>query len=275
MSLYTVIGGNGFIGSELVSLLKSAGKDVYAPKRDCLDIFDKELGVVFYCAGFGECNKEPFNVLEANTVLLSDILKKSNFKRLIYISSTRVYIGQSNSEESADLVISHNDDRRLFNLTKLVSEELCLKSNKDCLIVRPSNVYGLALNSPLFLPSIVKDAVLNQEINMFVTKEYSKDYVSVKSLVKMLVKLSDYSGKHKVVNIAAGRNTSAIEIIKAIQEEQDCNINWMRDVKDEFFPETSVKLCNSLVTFVESDVLSDIKSMVKEFKLNLIDRKND
>ncbi|WP_337242221.1 NAD-dependent epimerase/dehydratase family protein, partial [Proteus faecis] len=75
--------------------------------------------------------------------------------------------------------IHTSDNRRLFNITKLAAEEICLKSNKNITIIRPSNVYGTAINSSLFLPSIVRDAIQKKEINMFVSPEYSKDYISV------------------------------------------------------------------------------------------------
>lgn len=54
------------------------------------------------------------------------------------------------SSETSDLIIRQDDNRRLFNLTKLVAEELCFKSGKPFTIVRPSNVYGVALKVPCF-----------------------------------------------------------------------------------------------------------------------------
>lgn len=109
--------------------------------------FYKDTGIVIYCAGNGDCQNTPFNVFQANCALLSDILQHSKFNRLVFMSSTRVYMNGNDTQENADLVVCRDDARRLFNLTKLVSEELCLKSGKDIVIVRPSNVYGVALNS--------------------------------------------------------------------------------------------------------------------------------
>ncbi|MCC9213027.1 hypothetical protein LOK03_08040 [Escherichia coli] len=60
------------------------------------------------------------------------------------------------AKENADLLICHNDNRKLFNLMKLAAEEICRLSKRNVIIVRPSNVYGLALNSKLFLPQIIK-----------------------------------------------------------------------------------------------------------------------
>ncbi|MFN7073919.1 NAD-dependent epimerase/dehydratase family protein, partial [Proteus mirabilis] len=80
---------------------------------------------------------------------------------------------------------------KLFNVTKLVAEYLCVKSKKNVIIVRPSNVYGLALNSSLFLPQIIKNAINNHKVDMYVNCDYEKDYVSVNDVVTVMYKLSE------------------------------------------------------------------------------------
>ncbi|MCV5223230.1 NAD-dependent epimerase/dehydratase family protein, partial [Escherichia coli] len=99
--------------------------------------------------------------------------------------------------ETDDLLVTAGDNRKLFNLTKLVAEELCIKSERDVTVVRPSNVYGLALNSTLFLPSIIRHAINNGEINMFVAPEYAKDYVSVNDVAKACVLLAEKQNTNK------------------------------------------------------------------------------
>lgn len=263
---YTVFGASGFIGSELVSFLRNNNIEVYTPQRDDPEIYTQDLGIVIYCAGNGDCGKNPLNVLNANTVLLSSIITRCNFTRLVYLSSTRVYINSMDSEESADLIVGGNDNRRLFNLTKLVAEELCLKSEKDCIIVRPSNVYGKAFSSPLFLPAITRDAITKGIVNMYVSPEYNKDYVSVHDVIDAIYFLSQNTLKHSIYNIASGINTRASEIAEILQKKTSCQIIWHDFRQEEKFPITNINRLKSEMKFVPQNVLDDMSGMIDNFK---------
>lgn len=271
MSLFTIFGGRGFIGTEFVEQLKLQGHDIFVPERDDLSIYDIDLGIVIYTAGYGDCKKNPFNVVEANLGLLSSILKNSKFSKLVYISSTRVYMNQLDSYEYCDLKVCSSDDRKLFNLTKLAAEELCLKSERECLIFRPSNVFGLALNSPLFLPAITRNAINHNLVEMYVDKDYSKDYIYVSDVVKSILEIlkKDIS-KNEIINIASGNNVRAIDIANILEKETGCNIVWHNNVAtQEIFPVTDVSVMNEFIDFTPINVLDALTGMIKDFKREL------
>ncbi|QMV51952.1 NAD-dependent epimerase/dehydratase family protein [Ewingella americana] len=262
---YTVIGGNGFIGGEIVNLLKENGENVNVPARDCEKIFNSDLGIVIFAAGNGDCVQRPFDVFNSNTRLLADILERAEFTQLVYISSTRVYMEQESSSEDANVTICNNDKRRLFNLTKLVSEELCLRSDKNTVIVRPSNVYGTAINSKLFLPSITRDAVNKKTVNMYVTPSYSKDYVSVKDVAEIIYKIS-LGCRQKIYNIASGINTAAQEIADLLQLYSHCNVVWHPGCRDDNFPITDISSIKDEFGFEPRNLSDDIYSMIISLK---------
>ena len=271
---YTVIGGRGFIGSKIVEKLEQAGCTVWVPKKEDTDLFSKNLGTVIYCAGHGDCNNGYLKVLESNTVLLAKIIEKATFTKLVYISSTRLYMGQNESNEFSDLTVLSGDPRRLFNLTKLVAEEILLKSNKNVVIVRPSNVYGLALNSPLFLPSIVRNAINHSKVDMYVSPEYAKDYVSVDDVASVTIKLAQMEDiASKVFNVASGENVTAREIANVLQKNTGCEIIWHENNVDEKFPQNNIELLKSKIDFQPKEVLSDLSNMISSFKSELSPQK--
>lgn len=268
MKKYTLIGGNGFIGSEIYKYLSERNCSVFVAPKDDSIVFEKDLGTIIYCAGHGDCLNNPNKVFDSNTSYLKKIIDNATFSRMIYISSTRVYMGsaEDNVSEESDVVIIKNDKRRLFNLTKLLSEELCFSSSKDIIVVRPSNVYGLAIKSPLFLPSITRDAINNGVVDMYVTPDYRKDYVSVHDVAKIIYELSIREKLNSsIYNIASGENTSAREIADILQKETMCNVVWHSVDNDEFFPITDISKIKSEFNFVPSKVTEDLKSMIEDF----------
>lgn len=274
----TVIGGRGFIGSEVVKVLSESGYNVHVPEKNAPEIFTQDLGIVIYCAGNGDCANNPMKVLDSNVTLLANILEKSNFDRLIYLSSTRLYVDRETSLETDPIIISPEDPRRLFNLTKLTAEELCLKSKKNIVILRPSNVYGPAINSPLFLPMIVKNALMKKHVDMFVVPEYAKDYLSVKDLtfaILEFVKMKDWSGVD-IFNVASGENVTAADIAKVIRSKTDCEVKWHPGFIGEKFPPSSIVKLQSIIAYRPSHVLSDLDKMIEEFsgllKINQSDK---
>ena len=113
---YTVIGGSGFIGSAMCNYLKNNNKNVFIPERDYHFSAGEDLGIVFYCAGYGDCINNYDNVIDANVLLLRKILNNVKFKKLVYVSSTRVYMNENCAKENADLLICHNGtDKILFH----------------------------------------------------------------------------------------------------------------------------------------------------------------
>lgn len=272
MALYTVFGGRGFIGSEIVSQLQAQGHSTFVPARDDTSLLERELGIVLYCAGNGDCKNTPFSVLEANVSLLAQLLQHAKFDRLLYVSSTRVYMNQTASKENENLTVCVDDNRRLFNLTKLVAEELCLKSGRNVCIVRPSNVYGVALNSPLFLPAITRNAINHSKVDMYITKDYAKDYVSVKDVAESCIILSsNNNSSQQIINIAAGYNITAIEIADVLQKSTGCEVIWHEvNLPEEKFPEINIaKIRDLFPTYSPNNVLVDLEGMIKSFTVEI------
>ncbi|WP_277053986.1 NAD-dependent epimerase/dehydratase family protein [Pseudoalteromonas marina] len=268
MQKVTIIGASGFVGSNLTKFLLSLGYDVYSPSRDELMELNGDLGVVIYSVGYGVCDSliNKAKVIDANITQFVSLLSRCTFSRLIYFSSTRVYLGLNDSASHNSFKVEIEDCRKLFNLSKLVAEELCL-SLDNAIIVRPSNIYGTALKSPLFLPSIVRNAIKKSHIDMYVTPSYEKDYISVEDVCMLIEKLiSTKKLKNKIYNLASGENTTSKSISDVIEAETGAEVLW-HDVKNEdYFPVTDIYNIVSEFDFKPKSVLADLKKMIIDFK---------
>lgn len=268
--MITVVGGTGFVGIHLIAALKEQGLAFQLLARTEEIIEGRELGSLIYCAGYGGCDDDPFNVLDANAVLLGNLISKCSILKIVYLSSTRLYIDNKNSNEDADLKISVQDNRKLFNLSKLIGEELIIKSKLPFVILRSSNIYGDAFDSPLFLPSIVRDSLIKGEVKMFITPEYAKDYVSVFDLVEAIIaSLNRHDMVNEVVNIASGENVSASRIADVLVAETKTDIAWCGKSVDDIFPITDISKMRTIFQITPRKVLEDLPKMVSNFRLKL------
>lgn len=266
--LVTIIGGNGFIGGEIASYLAMNKVNYWIPEKKDPAVFKRNLGVVIYCAGNGECVTKPYEVMNANSSYLSEIVEKAIFERMIYFSSTRVYMGGEVASENEDLIIKCDDPRRLFNLSKLIAEEICIRSNRDIITIRPSNVYGLAPKSTLFLPSITKSAIINKKIDMFVDPTYAKDYVSVNNVVKIVYELvTKQKVKHNIYNVASGLNITANSIANKLCSLTGCDVIWHENKVTDMYPTIDIKRVKEEFGFEPDCVLNDLERLVQEMKL--------
>ena len=58
----TVVGAAGFVGARLAARLQADGWQVFAPAKRDPDLFRRELGALFYCAGLtADYDARPFD----------------------------------------------------------------------------------------------------------------------------------------------------------------------------------------------------------------------
>ncbi len=128
MTLATIVGASGFIGSRLLRHLQHLGWDCRMPARDDRAFVRERLGTVFYCAGLtADFAKRPHDTVRAHVGLLDELLAHANFDALVYLSSTRLYDGcianaRSFVDEHTPLALDPAQPRHLFDLSKALGE---------------------------------------------------------------------------------------------------------------------------------------------------------
>jgi nucleoside-diphosphate-sugar epimerase len=209
-STFTVLGASGYIGSRLVAHLQAQGYTVWAPARGDTEVFTRPLGHVIYCVGLtADFRTRPFDTVDAHVGLLAEVLRRAQFDSLLYLSSTRVYMGATRTDEDAPLAVLPGDPSYLYNLTKLTGESLCHASSRAGVrVARLSNVVGPGMDAAS--GNLVADLLHQAQQGHILLRsdpQSAKDYVHVTDVVDWLPRIA-LQGCRPVYNVASGVQTT-------------------------------------------------------------------
>lgn len=216
---YTVLGASGFIGRRIVKTLRGQGEICYAPAKDSEEIFERDLGCVFYCIGLtNDYALRPFDTVNAHVSFLAKILAEAKFDRLVYLSSTRLYDGQRSGDEQDSLLLNPANPRHLYDLSKALGENLCLmNSDGRAGVARLSSVYDESSDAPGFLSELLVKLKTKQEFVLDSSLNLSRDYIHLDDVVTGLKAILDkkISG---IVNVASGENVSNQQLMTLLND---------------------------------------------------------
>jgi nucleoside-diphosphate-sugar epimerase len=257
----TVLGASGFIGSHLSAELERRGLDVATPARDA-DLAGRDLGTAFYCVGLtGDARRRPLETVEAHVGKLSEVLRRCRFDRLVYLSSTRLYLGAPTGREDETLRDDPSDGGRLFNLSKETGEALVLQGEGAGAVARLSNVYGPDWESENFLTEIVTAACRDGAVTIRDAPDSAKDYVHVDDVVESLIAMArDGEG---IYNVASGRNVSHRELASALRAATDCDVEFAVGGETIAYPPIDTARLQAEFPFSPRSVLEDLPELVE------------
>ena len=223
---FTVIGASGYIGSRLVAHLRAGGHTVGAPARGDARWLQRPLGHVLYCAGLtADFRTRPFDTVDAHVGLLAEVLRHARFESLLYLSSTRVYMGAASTHEDAALSVLPGDPTYLYNLSKLTGESLCHASGRPGVrVARLSNVVGPGMDAAS--GNLVADLVRQSREGHIVLRsdpQSAKDYVHVDDLLDWLPRIA-LAGRAATYNVASGRQTQHAQWLAWLQARTGCTV---------------------------------------------------
>lgn len=209
----TIFGASGFVGSRIVARCKALGEPVRAVAREQWPDPADDLGDVIYAIGVtADFRTRPYETVEAHVGRVADLLKARRFRSFLYLSSTRIYRGAADTREETPLVMSPASPDRLYDLSKLLGECLCLSIDDPAIrVARLSNVFGTGNRSPTFLASILRDAVGSGRVLLGQSPESTKDYVHVDDVGDALVAIAR-GGRERIYNVAGGASIRHGEI---------------------------------------------------------------
>ena len=219
MARFTIFGSTGLIGGALVRELGNLGHEVYTPQVRNESIPEENLGNVIYCIGITtDFKSQVDSLIDSHVGLASRILNQSSFESFLYISSTSIYEGLSETDENGDVAVSVYGLSSFYNLTKLLGESLVLNRSDKCgRIARLSYVIDdlqLAGKDPI---SAVMSRKPGETVFLPHHKDSQKDYIFLSDAVKTLIQIALY-GCNQIYNVASGVNIS-FDQIRYLSEE--------------------------------------------------------
>jgi nucleoside-diphosphate-sugar epimerase len=264
---FTIFGGAGFIGSHLVSHLRDRGHECHVPARDQILTSAHPLGHVVYCIGLtADFRSRPFDTVEAHTGLFARLLRDARFDSLLYLSSARIYQSADSGGETAQFTLDPIDPSHLYDLTKLTAESLCLSLDRpEIRIARLSNVYGGDFESDNFLTSVVRDAVQRGSVRLSTHPDGAKDYVAIADVTAMLERIA-LEGRHRIYNVAAGRNMANGEIMRALHELTGCTVEWTRNAPLVAAPPISIERLQQEFGYIPRQLPEQLPSLVAQYR---------
>ena len=224
----TILGVQGFIGSNLVNFFRYQGHEIQTlSKEDLLDInilinaFEKSE-VVINCigsatVGYSYTNTE--EAFESNVIILGkvlELLRQNSFQHVKYInlSSAAVYGNPEN------LPVKESDETKPlspYGYHKLMSE-LLLKEYHHCfglktLSLRIFSAYGTGQKKLLLWDLHQKIKNSNGKICLFGTGDETRDFIHIEDIAQqILLAISNASFKGEAVNVGNGVGVKISEI---------------------------------------------------------------
>ena len=272
---FTVLGSTGFIGSHVAALATAQGHEVICPDREeSLD--RRDLGHVIYSIGItADFRRRPHDTITAHVTKLQDVLTRTSFESLVYLSSTRVYsrcivdpstsAGSSAVAETMPIPVLSSDFSDLYNLSKLMGESIALAHGPNVRVARLSNVVGPDFDSDNFLTSVIRDCVTKGSLVLRSSLDSAKDYVSVDDVASILVRLGP-EGRSRVYNVASGCQTTNGEISTALFRLTGAAISVAPDAPTLRFPPIEITLAKTELGFVPHDIQAILPTLVDKFR---------
>jgi len=273
-----IIGGNGFIGSEVVRALKKSSINyVSVSRKDCnllaldevkqyfLKYKAQNLDIIF-TASIVRRKNDSESALENNILMIRNFIKATyshQINSFIFLSSIDVYHNNNLSlNESTKLL-----PNKPYAASKLSSEIILKKAFKDKLIIlRLPGVYGINDKNGSIIGKFTESIKNNTDLKLSNKGLQYRDYLYVEDVAKVILSLLErpFSG---IFNLSTGRSIRLVEIVKIISKELGkvpMIIESIEDLSQANIKISNKKFIDTFPNFSFTSMESGIKKYINE-----------
>jgi len=245
-----VLGGSGFLGTNLCRRLAASGRRVRSFGRRCL--FPQALaGVDWYQGNFSDPSTltaaiESYEVVfhlvhsttphsanldmaadlhnVASSIALLDISRRLGVKRVVFVSSGGVIYGRAKqvptSEDApTDPITAHGISKLAIEKYLALYEHLYGLDYRVLRVGNPFGPYQVAAKNQGIIAAVIAHALAGEPIEIWGDGSVVRDYVFVDDVVDALEAASADNTDLRVFNIASSRGRSLREIIAAVEKK--------------------------------------------------------
>ena len=257
-----VTGGNGFLGSRIVSVLKKKGvKNILAPHSKEIDLrlrencsnITKNIDVVFHTAakvgGIGLNQEKPGELFYDNLMMGTNLMeesRKNGVKKFIalgticsYPKFTPVPFNEENIWNGYP-----EETNAPYGLAKKMllvqSQAYYQQYNFNSIVVFPTNLYGpndnFEENSSHVIPALIKKIFFakktgKKNIPVWGDGSPSRDFLYVEDAAEAIILAAEKYSKQDPINLGTGEEVTIKELVDKIQKIMNSNleIEWETD----------------------------------------------
>lgn len=243
--LIAIIGGAGYVGTEVCARLEQAERDfVIIDKLPHAEFTEAHPGKNwrYYTADIREereitallrtlrpthvvhlaaihfipeCNRDPENTIATNVHGLAHVIAACQElgSRLVFASSASIYGGKDETCRVSDQPCPTD----IYGLTKYTGELMIQRTLTDYALARLFNVYGNHDPNAHLIPKLYDCAtrIGSAELGAGHT---ARDYVHVTDVAAALCALLDYRGKELIFNVGTGEAHKVTEVVEVVKK---------------------------------------------------------
>jgi UDP-glucuronate 4-epimerase len=233
MTKVAVIGGAGFIGQRITSVLDSRNYDYYIYDlvhgddiRDEFNLnsfFEKnKFDYVIHLAaraGVRNGDEYPTEYLSTNVIGTNNIIrmcKKHSVKKLIFYSSSSVLGGSKEIDGKVQYLNEESpyECHSLYAHTKMFGEQLIKDSGLNYIIIRPFTVYGEKGRGDMVIYKWINQIKAGLPISFFGDGNTSRGYTYVQDLARATIDLMELDKKENIlVNLGGGEDVKLSSLL--------------------------------------------------------------
>jgi UDP-glucose 4-epimerase len=245
-----VFGGNGFLGSDLCTVLLAQGYDVRVFERPLPKGSAVPEGVEWYEGDFTNehdveeaiqgcdvifhlisttlpksSNENPIYDVQSNiagTIRMLNLAVKYHVKKVVFTSSGGTVYGIPHQ----DLITETHPTEPIcsYGITKLAIEKYLYlfytMYGLNYVVMRISNPYGKGLRANATQGAVgvfIERALSHKPIEIWGDGKVVRDYIHVSDVSTAMLAAIDYEGEHRVINISSGCGASLNDILNHIE----------------------------------------------------------
>ena len=270
-------GGNGFVGSLLINILKKNGHlvtNIDLKSGHNIENWNKvkkvsgfdvliHLAAKSYVPASYQVPHDFYSINLIGTLNMLELCRLNNAS-MIYTSSYVYGIPQYLPIDESHPLKPLNP----YSHTKILGEELCRSYYENfgvpITILRPSNIFGYGQDDRFLIPTIINQ--INSKNIKLKDKNPKRDYIYVKDVVDAYVKcLDNHDDRFRIFNIGSGESHSVEDIANMIIKvsKKNVSVQFSKSDREVEVMDTRYSILNAN-KFLKWEPKYSLRSGVKE-----------